>query len=183
VGQNQVVLRHRIILFPMNLGVCERGNKRSGARQLSEQCGASKWVSGASERANRRTYVSIHGCFEPQCSAVQANEWAVHASKQMNGRASGPILQSVFLAVLDHSTVVWNKQESRRKYWATRSSVRSFARTAHSFACSGLLASLAPSAALTRSLARSLRSLPRSWDSELLDGYLICVFSRVHATL
>merc|ERR1712136_362106 len=39
-------------------------------------------------------------------------------------------------------------------------------RTAHSFDCSGLLASLAPSAALTRSLARSLRSLPRSWESE-----------------
>ena len=59
-------------------------------------------------------------------------------------------------------------EKSRRKYWATRSSVRSFARTAHSFACSGLLASLAPSAALTRSLARSLRSLPRSWESEFL---------------
>ena len=64
--------------------------------------------------------------------------------------------------------MVWNKQESRRKYWATRSSVRLFARTAHSFACSGLLASLAPSAELTRSLARSLRSLPRSWESESL---------------
>ena len=35
-----------------------------------------------------------------------------------------------------------------------------------SFACSGLLASLSPSAALTRLLARSLRSLPRSWDSD-----------------
>ena len=35
---------------------------------------------------------------------------------------------------------------------------------------------LAPSAALTRSLARSLRSLPRSWESELLDGYFVCVF-------
>ena len=32
--------------------------------------------------------------------------------------------------------MVWNKQEQRRKYWVTRSSVRSFARTAHSFACS-----------------------------------------------
>ena len=57
-------------------------------------------------------------------------------------------------------TVVWINQEHRRKYWATRSSVRSFARpfarTAHSFACSGRLASLAPSAALTRSLACSL---------------------------
>ena len=53
------------------------------------------------------------------------------------------------------SHMVENSQEYRLKYWATRSSVRSFA-------CSGLLASLAPSAALTR----SLRSLPRSWDSE-----------------
>ena len=73
-------------------------------------------------------------------------------------------------------TMVDNSQEYRLKYWATRSSVRSFARTAHSFACCGLLASLAPSAALTRSLARSLRSLPRSLDSELLDGYFVCVF-------
>ena len=52
--------------------------------------------------------------------------------------------------------MVWNKQELRCKYWATRSSVCSFARTVHSFACSRLLASLAPSAALTRSLAHSL---------------------------
>ena len=55
-------------------------------------------------------------------------------------------------------------QESRRKYWVTRSSVRSFARTAHSLACSGLLALLAllaPSAALTRSLAHFAHSLAR----------------------
>ena len=68
-------------------------------------------------------------------------------------------------------TMVENRKEHRCKYWATRSSVRSFARTAYSFACSGLLASLAPSAALTRSLARSLCSLPRSWDSELLMSH------------
>ena len=48
-----------------------------------------------------------------------------------------------------------------------RSPVCSFARTAHSFACSGLLASLAPSAALSRSLARSL---PRSWL------FILCFF-------
>ena len=64
----------------------------------------------------------------------------------------------------EHCTVVWYKQEQRRKYWATRSSVRSFARTAHSFACSGLLALLTPSAVLINLLARSLRS----WDSEFL---------------
>ena len=62
--------------------------------------------------------------------------------------------------------MVQNNQASRCKYWVTRSSVCSFARTAHLFACSGLLASLAPSAALTRLLARSLHSLPRSWESE-----------------
>ena len=45
-----------------------------------------------------------------------------------------------------HYTVGQNNQEYRLKYWATRSSIRSFARTAH------------------------------SWDSEWLDSYLICVF-------
>ena len=53
-------------------------------------------------------------------------------------------------------TIVWNNQESRRKYWATRSSVRSFARTAHSFTRSALLASFTCSIALIRLLARSL---------------------------
>ena len=62
--------------------------------------------------------------------------------------------------------MVWINPESRRKYLATRSSIRLYAHTADSFACSRLLALLTPSAALTRSLARSLRSLPRLWDSE-----------------
>ena len=51
--------------------------------------------------------------------------------------------------------------------------VRSFARTAHSFACFGLLASLAPSTSLTRSLACSLcslRSLHCLWESEFLKS-------------
>ena len=65
-----------------------------------------------------------------------------------------------------HGTVGQNNQEPRRKYWATRSSVRSFACSAHSFACSALLVLLARTAALTCSLARTLCSLPRSWDSE-----------------
>ena len=38
------------------------------------------------------------------------------------------------LAVVDHLTVGQNDQEYRLEYWATRSSVRSFARTAHLFA-------------------------------------------------
>ena len=49
--------------------------------------------------------------------------------------------------------------------------VRSFAHTAHSFTCSFLLILLTRSPALTRLLARSLCSLPRSWESEWLDGY------------
>ena len=65
-------------------------------------------------------------------------------------------------------TVGQNNQKCRLKYWATRSSIHPFARTAHSFHCSSLFASLAPSAALTRSLAYSLCSLPGSWESEFL---------------
>ena len=78
---------------------------------------------------------------------------------------------------MDHSNVVWNKQESRCKYWAPHSSVHSFTRTAHSFACTALLALLARSAALTHLLARSLHSLPRSWESEFLMSYNDLVFS------
>ena len=44
--------------FPMSSGASEwaseRTNERSGARERSEQCGASEWVSGASERASGR---------------------------------------------------------------------------------------------------------------------------------
>ena len=58
------------------------------------------------------------------------------------------------------------------EYWATRSSARSFARTAHSFACSGLLSSLAPSAALTQSLAQFAHSLARG-----TVNYWIAIYS------
>ena len=56
----------------------------------------------------------------------------------------------------DQCTLVQHSHESRHKSWATGSSVGSFARTVHSFACSALLASHACSAALIRSLARSI---------------------------
>ena len=56
--------------------------------------------------------------------------------------------------------MVWNKQELRRKYWATRSSARSFACTAHSFAFFGLLASRALLCA--HSFSRSLTLLTPS---------------------
>ena len=55
----------------------------------------------------------------------------------------------------------------RVEYWAIRSSVRSFAHTAHSFACSALLASFARSAALIHSLAPLTRSLRSSWERDL----------------
>ena len=49
--------------------------------------------------------------------------------------------------------MVHNNQEPRCNYWATRLSVRSFARTAHSFTCSALIA------ALVRLLAHFAHSL------------------------
>ena len=65
---------------------------------------------------------------------------------------------------MNQSTVVQNNQESRRKYRAIRWSVCWFAHTtctAHLFGCSALLASIARSAALIHSLARSLTPKPR----------------------
>ena len=76
--------------------------------------------------------------------------------------AKGQKIDIVESKMWGEGTVGQNNQEYRRKYWATRSSVRSFARTAHSFACSALLALLARSAALTRLFALSLTSLTPS---------------------
>ena len=56
-----------------------------------------------------------------------------------------------------------NSQELGRKYWATRLSVRSHGPL---FRC--LRAPLRSLARCAHSLARSLRSLPRSWESGLL---------------
>ena len=53
----------------------------------------------------------------------------------------------VMMNLMRLSTVVQNSHKLRRKYWVTHSSFRSFARTAHSFACSALLAVLARPAA------------------------------------
>ena len=60
-------------------------------------------------------------------------------------------------------TSVQNNEDPRHKYWATRSSVRSIARTAHLFACSTLHASPARSAAPNRSLAKVSRG-GRDWQ-------------------
>ena len=57
-----------------------------------------------------------------------------------------------FPFIFSLSTMVQKNQGSRRKYWITCSSARSFANTTHSFACSALLALLAHSVTLIRSL-------------------------------
>ena len=83
-----------------------------------------------------------------------------------------PIVHTNYNHLCDDCTVVWINQKSRRKYWATRSSVRSFARTAPSFARSlaplprslalhYLLRSRAPQRSLIRSVAHSAHSLAR----------------------
>ena len=66
------------------------------------------------------------------------------------------------------TTSLWARSTKRRTInhqpdESTGPLTRPFTRTAHSFACSGLLASLARSAALTRLLACSLCSLPH-WN-------------------
>ena len=72
--------------------------------------------------------------------------------------------------------MVQNNQESRCKYWANRSSVRSFPLTTHLFAYSALLASLC------RAPLRSFTHwIPSLWKNEwwlfLNDGYFCCKFS------
>ena len=71
MGLNREKTRNK---YPSNHSLShERGSERSTARQLNEQGGVSKQVSGASEQAN--------------------------------GQVSSLVLQSVFLAILDHSAM------------------------------------------------------------------------------
>ena len=108
----------------------------------------------------------LSSCIEEKRILLPSNSWGQR-------KKSHPVCTSV---TMDPHNVGQNNQEPTLQQGAARSSVRSFARTAHYFACSALLASLARSAALIRSLARSLRSRSRWWESEWLDGYLLGVF-------
>ena len=92
----------------------------------------------------------------------------IFTKRQLGQNASAVCFSFIFLfgAKSHQSTMVKNSEEYRLKYWATQSSVRSFARPAYSFACSRLLPLLVPSAALNRLLTRSLCLLLCSWDSE-----------------
>ena len=77
VGQNQVVLGHLITHFPTSSGVSERASKRMSAV----------------ERASKAS------------RAEQANKRVVRANEQTDGRATGPVHRSRFLAVLNHSAM------------------------------------------------------------------------------
>ena len=68
VGQDQVILRHQKFTFPRAREWASKWtSERSGGRERSELSGASKWVSGASERSSKwpSTYVPILGCSAP----------------------------------------------------------------------------------------------------------------------
>ena len=72
-----------------------------------------------------------------------------------------------------HFTMGQNNQELRLKYWATRSSNRLFARTTHLLSYSTLLALLACSIALTRSLAHFAHSLARGKVNDYMAIYSV----------
>ena len=101
-----------------------------------------------------------------RCSSVEPSlDLSVRLRGRKRTRIEDRSVASNFRAFKRHSsktrligqcTVGQNDQEYRLKYWAIRWSIHSFACTAHSFACSELLAWLAHSAVLTRLLACSL---------------------------
>ena len=92
-------------------------------------------------------------CRKKNCRNTADARWRIWIRDFSMPIYASPHFACVFMV---QHTVVWNKQELRRKYWATRSSFRLFACTAHSFACSALFASLARSAALTHWLTPEL---------------------------
>ena len=155
-------------LFPASLGLSEwaneRENERSGAREQSEQCAASEWVSSAWEWENGWAsgpalcrlvnFISIYPvCNDPKTlltflggadrtgrEAEGASDPLILLAPSRPGAVLGRRRGSAIPAAcsVDPRTTVWNKQESRRKYWATCLSVCSYARTAHfahSLAC------------------------------------------------
>ena len=79
----------------------------------------SSGVSKVSERMNERS-----GAHE-RSEQGGASERVSGASERANGRASGPVLQSVFLAVIDHSAIVDNaskrmsEQRKRTSEWTS----------------------------------------------------------------
>ena len=105
VGSIHIKSRHSFKikkLFPMNSGVSERAsewaNERSGARERSEQCGASEWVSGASEWANGGTngpvlYVSISYHLNPPWDACSLMHWLEYRMMLSTAKLSFPTIK------------------------------------------------------------------------------------------
>ena len=73
--------------------------KKPSNNSLSHERGIER-----SERANEPT--SERCGTREHSEQGEAREWVSGASEGANGRASGPVLQSLFLAVLDHSTAL-----------------------------------------------------------------------------
>ena len=122
----------------------------SALGRMEEQTGGWNDAEGGDNEVGKRKreiYIIVTHRFDRMCSGWKSND-----GKQC--------------------TVVQNNHESKRKYWATRSSVLSFVRTAHSYSCSVLFASLARSAELT---CLFTRSLALSWES----GWLFLLFLSV----
>ena len=88
MGQNQVILRHQKFTFPR----------------------AREWAKGASERTSERS-----GGRE-RSEQSGASEWVSGASELANGRASGPVLTSLFLFVPDHSAAACVRYMQRYRF-------------------------------------------------------------------
>ena len=95
MGQNQDVLRHQIIHFPMNSGVSERVNK------WAQRCKAKRavWNKQISERCERTseqtsewpsTYIPILGCLEPLWTRTNFRAWRLErVGWCLEGRITG----------------------------------------------------------------------------------------------
>ena len=75
IGQNQLFFWHLIIHFPTSSGVYERASKRPNERSVVHE----------------------------QSELGRASEWVRDASEWADGWASGPVLTSRFMAVLNHN--------------------------------------------------------------------------------
>ena len=112
---------------------------------------------------------------EAQIKAKRRKKLRQESRQVRGGRNRG---MSPFVAA-SHTGLLWsgtNKNQDISTGPFARPFARSLAPLTHSLAPDCSLCSCPPLRSLTRSLARSLRSHPRSLESELLDGYFVCFF-------
>ena len=119
--------------------------ERKSQQQQKQQATRPREPATPTRTASVRQALSTRG--STRCHPVKRHE----TTRETEGsiKPTNPVARS-------HTTVGKKKQELGCKYWATRSSVRSFARTAHSFACSALLALFARSAHLLAHLLHTV---------------------------